>query len=128
MPAPEKYSVASHTDSATPASTSDVSTCWPFAGAVTRFDGGQDADGGEEAGAQVGERHAGLDRRSAGVAGNRHDAGDALRDEIEAALLARRAGLAVARNRRVDQPRVERRQRRVVEAERGHHAGPVVLD
>ena len=30
IPAPEKYSVASQTDSATPASTSDVSMCCPW--------------------------------------------------------------------------------------------------
>src|SRR5258705_12129048 len=57
-----------------------------------------------------------------------HDSGDALRDQIEAALHPLRAGLAVPGDRRVDEPRVRRRERRVVQAERRHHTRTIVLD
>ena len=90
---------------------------------------GEDADQREQRRAQVGDRHAGLDRRSPfGGAGHRHQARETLRDQIEAALGRPRAGLAVAGDRGVDQPRVLAAQRVVVEAEARHHARPVVLD
>src|SRR5712664_3864843 len=88
----------------------------------------ENPDEGEEAGAQVGQRHPGLDGRAAGLAGDRHDAGDALGNEIESAFAALRTGLPVAGDRRVDETRVERRQRVVVEAERRHDPGPIILD
>ena len=43
----------------------------------------------EEPGAEIGERHADLDRRPARLAGDRHQSRHALRDEIESALRAR---------------------------------------
>src|SRR5712692_3134193 len=95
---------------------------------MTMVERRENPDEGEETGAQVGERYPGLDGRAAGLAGNRHDAGDALGNEIESAFAALRAGLPVAGDRRVDETRVQRRQRLVVEAERRHHAGPIVLD
>ena len=45
----------------------------------------------KQPGAEIGERHADLDRRAVGVAGHRHQAGQALRDQIEAALRRPRA-------------------------------------
>ena len=86
-PTPEKYSVASHTDSATPASTSDVSICWPAPVRCRALERGQNADDGEETRAEIGQRNAGFHGWTAGFAGDRHDPGDALRDEIESALL-----------------------------------------
>ena len=58
MPRPEKYCVASHTDSPTPASSSDVSTCWPQPGPVPVLERREDADCREEAGAEIGQRDA----------------------------------------------------------------------
>src|SRR5712691_8591533 len=95
---------------------------------MTMVERRENPDEGEETGAQVGERHPGLDGRAAGLAGNRHDAGDALGNEIESAFAALRAGLPVAGDRRVDETPVERRQRLVVQAERRHDTGPVILD
>ena len=63
----------------------------------------EDAAQREQPGAEIGERQAGLHRRSIGAAGNRHDAGGALRDEIESALLRIGARRPVAGDRRVDQ-------------------------
>src|SRR5437867_12679222 len=88
----------------------------------------ENPDEGEETGAQVGERHSGLDGRAAGLAGNRHDAGDALGNEIESTFAALGTGLPVAGDRRVDETRAQRRQRLVVETECPPHAGPVTPD
>src|SRR5262245_30909533 len=95
---------------------------------MTMLERGEDPDQREQSGAEIGQRNAGLDRRAAGVAGDRHDPGDALGDEIEAALVAVRSGLTVAGNRRVDETRVDALKRRVVEAERGEDAWPIILD
>ena len=53
-----------------------------------------DAERGQDAGVDVGDRVAGLGRRAARLAGDRHQAGEALRDEVEAALVGERAGRA----------------------------------
>ena len=98
------------------------------AGAMTMLERRENADEREQAGAEIGDRNAGLDRRPAGLSRDRHDAGDALRDQIEPALGALRTGLAVSGNRRVNQARVRSRERGVVETERGHHAWTIILD
>ena len=69
---------------------------------------GQDADDGEEAGAEVRDRHPDLDGRAAVTARGAHDSAHALRDEIVAAAIGVRARLAEARDRAVDQPRIDR--------------------
>jgi hypothetical protein len=51
-----------------------------------------------------------------------------LRDEIESAFRPIGSRLAVARDRGVDQPIVQGRQRRIVQPELAHDAGPEVLD
>ena len=51
-----------------------------------------------------------------------------LGDDVIAWALAIWPGLSVSRYRRVDEPRVDGRQRLVIEAERRDHAGPVILD
>src|SRR5262245_33778549 len=88
----------------------------------------KNTDEREQAGAEIGDRDAGLDRRPAGLSRDRHDAGHSLRDQIESALATLRARLAVAGDRRVDQTRIRRRQRTVVETKRGHHARAIILD
>ncbi len=68
----------------------------------------EDAGHREQPRAEIGQRNARLDRRAARLAGDRHDPGDALRDEIETALGPIGSCLPVAGNRRVDQPRIDR--------------------
>ena len=87
-PGPEKYSVASQTDSATPASTSDVSICCPAPVRCGDASAARIAGQREQRGAEIGQRHPRFHRRAARFTGDRHDAGDALRDQIEAALRA----------------------------------------
>src|SRR5205814_6814193 len=97
-------------------------------GLMPVLDGREDADEREEPGAEIGERDAGLRGRAARLARHRHDARHALGHEIESALAALGPRLAVAGDRRVNQPRILRRERLVAEAERRHHPGPIVLD
>src|SRR6266403_798657 len=78
------------------------------AGDVPGTERGQDADDGEEAGAEVRDRHPDLDGRAAVAARGAHDPAHALRDEIVAAAIGVRARLAEARDRAVDQPRIDR--------------------
>ena len=99
----------------------------PAPRAGPREQGGQDAGDGEEGGAEVGHGYPRLDRRAPRLAGDRHEARDALRHEVEAPLAGGRAGLAVARDGRVDEARMPPGERRVVEAELLEHSGPVVL-
>ena len=101
--------------------------CWPaplHAGGAAPRESRQR----EQAGAEIGHRHAGFGGRAAGLAGHRHDPRYALRDQIEAAFAAGRPGLAVAGDRRVDQAAVRGCQRLVAEAERVHDAWTIVLD
>ena len=58
------------------------------AGRVAMMQRREDAGRGEQRRAKIGQRDAGLHRRAARLARHRHDAGDALRDQIEAALRA----------------------------------------
>src|SRR5919198_5480999 len=95
---------------------------------MTVLEGREDADEGEQPRAEIRQRDARLDRRTAALTGDRHDARCSLRDEIEATFRAIGAGLSVSRYRGVDEPRVRGRQRLVVEPERRDHAGPIVLD
>ena len=87
----------------------------------------QDARDGEEGGAEVGHRYPRLDRWPPRLAGDRHEARDALRHEVEAPLAGGRAGLAVARDGRVDETRMAPGELRVVQAELLEHPRPVVL-
>jgi hypothetical protein len=89
--------------------------------------GADDAQGGQDAGVQVGHRAAHLHRRPPGLAGDAHQAADTLGDEIEAALVGRRAGAAVARDRAVDQRRVDGLQLGHTQAQAVERAAAVVL-
>ena len=121
-------SAVSQIDSASAPSHSEVSICWPSPVRSRACSAREDADGAEQAGRQVGDRDAALDRVAAGLAGDAHHARQPLRDQVEAGPLRVRAGLAEAGDRGVDQPRVDRAQRLVVGAEPRRHARPVVLD
>ena len=70
-------------------------------------------------------------RRNAGTvgcAGDAHQAALALHDRIVARLHCTRSGLAESGNRAVDQPRMPRAQRRVIEAELRQRSRTEVLD
>ncbi len=98
------------------------------ASAITVVEGRQDRRQCEQRGAEIGQRHAHLDRRPAWLAGHRHQSGDPLGDEIEAAFGGVRPGLSVARDRGIDQRRTILCQRRVIEAEPAHDSRSIVLD
>ena len=55
---PAKYSADSQTDSASPASTSDVSMYWPRPVRVAMVQRGEDRGERKQPGAEIGERHA----------------------------------------------------------------------
>ena len=80
------------------------------------------------AGRIVDHRRAELHRMHVLGAGHRHDAGGRLDDVVVGGLPAARAVLAEGRERGVDQPRIDLRQRLVAEAERLERAGAIVLD
>ena len=92
------------------------------------MDGGENCREPEQPRTEIGQRQAHFDRRTIGLPGHRHDSRRALRDEIEATFRRGRTGLAVAGDRRIDQPRVFGRERRIIEAEPGHHTRTVILD
>ena len=69
--------------------------------------GGQRGVDGEQRAADVGDRHAGLHRRAAGIAGHAHHARHRLRHQVEARAVGPGPGLAEAGDAGVDQPRVD---------------------
>ena len=56
----------------------------------------RDASSGEDAGVDVGDRIAGLDRRAVRFARDRHESGEPLRDQVEAALVAQGSAPPIA--------------------------------
>jgi hypothetical protein len=62
-----------------------------------------------------------------GLAGDRHQPGYALGDQIESALVSVGAAAAVARDRAVDERRVDLRERVVAKAELFHRAAAIVF-
>ena len=91
-----------------------------LASALTMEQGGLDADGAVEPGEDVGECHADLHRlrtrHTVRLARDRHDAAHALDHEVIAGALRIRAGLAEARERAVDEARVDGLEALIVEA------------
>ena len=88
---------------------------------------GEDAHRGEDAAVDVCHRVAGLHRRTAGLAGDAHQAREALRDQVEAALVGPRPVATVPGHRAVDQAGIDLRQHVVAETELLERAAPVVL-
>ena len=76
-----------------------------------------DADDAIEAGEDVDPGHADLLRITCRIAGQLHDAAHALDHEVVSRLAGARPGLPEARDRRIDQPRIARRKRRVIQPE-----------
>ena len=99
----------------------------PQSAAVALAQCEEDADRQLVAGGHVRHGDAGAHRPLTRLAGDAHHPGDTLDDLVDGTLVARRSGLAVAGDAPVDQAGVDRRQRGVVDAERGLHRGTVVL-
>ena len=89
---------------------------------------GIDGDRGEEARADVADRHADPGRRLALVAGDAHDAAHALHDHVVGGILGVGAAMAEARGRGVDQLGILLVQGVPAVAQLLHRAGPEVLD
>src|SRR5260221_444152 len=89
---------------------------------------GIDGDRRIEPGAEVADRGADAGRRRARMAGDAHDAAEALDDHVVGGLSGRRAGMAEARRRRIDQPRKAPVQALPAIAELLHRAGTEILD
>ena len=77
----------------------------------------EDAHRAEDAGRQIGDRDADAHRPLSRQAGDRHQPAHALRDLVEAGAVAIRPALPEARDAGIDEARVERLQRLVVDAE-----------
>ena len=125
---PEKYSVASHTESARPASKSDVSMYCPRPEEERQWTAARMA---ASAKSPAPRSVSGSPAFTGGRPGS--PVTDMIPDapwatEIEPALRRRGPGLPVAGDGGVDEARVLLRERRVVESQARHHAGPVVLD
>ena len=89
---------------------------------------GENADHRIDAGENIGHRHAGAQRLAVGIAGEIHEAADALRHQIVARTAGIGSVLAEAGHRAIDQPRHFRRETFVVEAEFGEPADLEILD
>jgi hypothetical protein len=126
-PVPQ-YSATSQTEKAIAAFEQGSVDVLPLAAAFTPDDGAEDAVEGKERAADVGERHSGLRRRTAGVAGDAHDAAHRLRDQVEAGPFRPGPGLAEARDAGINEARVAGAERRVVDPEARRDARPIVLD
>jgi hypothetical protein len=105
-----------------------MSICWPAPGRGPLVQRGQDRRDRVDAGEDVGDRDAGFLRLAVGLAGDRHQAGHALDDEIVAGAMGIGPGLAEAGDRAIDQPRVHRREAVVVEPVFRQPADLEVLD
>ena len=87
----------------------------------------QDGVAGRHARRQVDDRRSGPHRRPIRKAVQRHEAAFGLRDRIEAGTQRERALAAIGRDRAIDQARIGRRDRRIVETEFLHHAAGEIL-
>src|SRR5271167_3465621 len=100
----------------------------PAASAMTRFECEQDTLRRIDATQQIADGDADAGGATRGGAGHTHQAGEALRNLVEARVVAHRTGRAEARNAACDDARVARRNLFVAEADRFHHARPEVVD
>ena len=99
-----------------------------LAGALALEQRHQDAVRQEHAGGEVGHGDADAHRALARQASDRHQPAEALGDLIVTGAIAIGAALAEARDAGVDDPRVDRAERLVVDAEAVLDVGPEVLD
>ena len=110
------------------AASSELSTHWPWPETSRSKQRDENAHRAEDPGRQIGDRNADAHRPLPRQAGNRHQPAHALRDLVEARAVAIRPALPETGDAGVDQARVDRLQRLVVDAKAGFHVGPVVLD
>jgi len=83
----------------------------------------------EDAAREIHDRDAALGRRRVGFARDAHEAGIRLEEIVVSGLPDTRAGPPEARERAADDPRVDRAERRIVEAEfRRKIAAKIVVD
>ena len=96
-------------------------------GAIAMLEGGENRDCCIETGSQVAYRNADLERMAIGIAGHAHQAAHSLDQEVVSALVLFRAGLSEASDRAIDQVRLHRLERRVVEPVFGESADAEIL-
>jgi hypothetical protein len=99
-----------------------------LAGSIALQERGENADRGEQACGQIGDRNADADRPVTRQSGDRHQAAHALRDLVESRPVGVRAILAKAGNAGIDQARIDLAQRLVVDTEPLLHSRAEILD
>ena len=99
-----------------------------LAGLFALEQGDENAERAENARRQVRNRNARAHRPASRLSRDRHEAAQALRDLVETGPVRVGPVLAKTGNARIDQPRIELAQCRIVDAEAPLHVGPVVLD
>src|SRR5580658_200568 len=92
------------------------------------FEGQLNPDDGEHPGGDVGDGMAGADALPAFYAGDGDETAGGLDDEVHGGVVAGGSGLAIARNRAINESRVARADGFVAEAEPRHGAGAHVFD
>ena len=105
-----------------------MSTCWPLPLTARLDQGGEDANGAVESAGNVADGGAGPDGRTAGLAGDAHDAAHALDDDVEGGQAGVGARLSKAGDRAVDEPGRPAHQVFGPHTEPVHGAGPEVFD
>ena len=100
----------------------------PLSGAVALMQGGQYAGRKMDACHNVHNRRPGLHRRPGRIARCAHDAGQGLNNGVKRGVGAVRAGLAIARARRVNNARVDPLQVLIAQPQLVHGPGGKVLD
>ena len=105
-----------------------MSICRPTPVRSRSYRAEKNADRAVDAAHQIAQRDTQLGRQAVRLAVHRQRAGHGLEDDVEAGPILQRAGLAVARDRAVDQARVDRLQFVVAQPQPRHHAGAVILD
>ena len=96
-------------------------------GALARHHRGQDAQRARHAGVQIGVRQRRPHRPPVRLAGQAHDAGVSLDVGVERGAVPARTGQPVAGDGTHDDARIERGQRRVLDAQARGDAGAVIL-
>src|SRR5438046_7446511 len=87
-----------------------------------------DPERAEDARRQIEERDAAADGRAVGLARDRHDAAEGLHERLVAGAVGAGSRAPEGRDRAVDEPRVDGRERLVAQTERLHRPRPEVLD
>src|SRR5579863_5948196 len=100
----------------------------PASAPMARFEREQNSVRGEDAAEQIADRDTHPRRPARLASGHAHQAGEALRDLIEAGVVAQRTVRTEARDATGDDPWIAPRQGCVTEAHRLHHAWAKIVD